>query len=505
VEERPFIETLKGMRVGGRYVVDRVLGAGGMGVVAMARYPELHQKVAIKFLLPEHSANTTLNARFVREGRIAAQVKSEHFVRVFDIGKLPNGIPYLVMELLAGRDLGDELAADGAMPVDRAVDYMLQATVGLAEIHALGVVHRDLKPSNLFVAEAGGKRVIKVLDFGISKEKSKPDSGASLTSTENLLGTPQYMSPEQVKASKEVDARTDIWSLGVILYELLANRRPFVSDENAVGELFAKVMYIDPPPLTDFRSDLPAGLADVIAKCLSRDLKQRYANVGELAEALRPFAPATSAHRIESVFQALAARPSLAPPSEGFDEARHSQQATQAAHDVALAPTRPSEPLVEVVPASITGPGKPSGPITSLTSSQASASRETPRGRWFGFAIGIGGIALGAALFALATRSSTPPTGITATPTQASSSAPAATELLPPALILPSATATPTPTPTTTPTLTAKTADSPSVVRPATAAAKPRATVSTPPAAPPKPAPAPPKPSGTADLIMDRK
>jgi len=302
---KPFVNSLMGSRIGGRYVIERILGAGGMGVVAAANYPELEQAVAIKFLRPEHAANSILAARFLREAKLAARVKSPHFVRVFDLGTLDSGVPYLVMEMLAGRDLGAELETRGQFPIDEAVDYVLQAAVGVAEIHALGVVHRDLKPSNLFIASAAGSELLKVLDFGVSKESSTKDDGKPLTSTESLVGTPQYMSPEQIRASKGVDVRSDLWSLGVILYQLVTGTLPFVSEGGAVGELFGMILFTEPASPKTFRQNLPAGLEAVIMKCLQRDANARYGSVLELAEALQPFAASSSWHRVDAVKKAL--------------------------------------------------------------------------------------------------------------------------------------------------------------------------------------------------------
>ncbi len=484
-DDRSFIDALKGMRIGGRYVVDRVLGAGGMGIVATARYPELQQKVAIKFLRPEYATNGILNARFVREARLAAKVKSEHFVRVFDIGKLPTGVPYLVMELLSGRDLGDELAVNGRMTVQDAVEWLLQSIVGIAEIHALGIVHRDLKPSNLFIAEAAGKRMIKVLDFGISKENAKA-SDVPLTSTDNLLGTPQYMSPEQVRASKDVDARSDIWALGVILYELLTGKRPFVSDENATGELFAKVLYIDPLPPREHRPDLPPELEAVILKCLARERGARYGDVVELAEALRPFASSSSIYRIDAARQALRERHSIVPPENEDGEEEVAR--------ISELPTAASTPHAR---RDLADPGTPSAPVTAMTSSRGSTIRE-PKARGIMLAIGLVAVAVivGGGAF-LASRNTPPsvaapavssgPALTTATPSEVPSSSMGAAVSPPPTGLTtrePATVATPT-----TPTTAARPVTRPAVIDAGAIAPPPSA----------KPA------GGTNDLILDRK
>ncbi len=389
----PFFDTLVGKRIAGRYLVDRLLGSGGMGLVAAARYPELGQKVAIKFLRPELAADQVVTARFMREARLAAKVKSAHFVRVFDVGRLESGVPYLVMEMLIGRDLGDELRARGPLPVADAVDLVLQACAGVAEIHALGIVHRDLKPSNLFIS-TGASTLVKVLDFGISKEKHS-ESMVALTATDHVLGTPQYMSPEQVRASKDVDARSDLWSLGVILYELLTKTLPFVSEGGGVGEVFAKILYVDADSPIKVRADLPEELAALIMKCLSREPAARFQSVVELAEALAPYAAPSSLHRIDAVKQA-----SLAPAVELDDdpilevgENLHvdsgSQARTQESSPDAIRQRlvyAPTAPVSERTPPSVsTGPSEAGevvvAPVTSMTSSSIVSASLPQSGR----------------------------------------------------------------------------------------------------------------------------
>jgi serine/threonine-protein kinase len=297
------LRSLLGATVGERYVIERLLGRGGMGLVLEARHRELEQKVAIKVILPEYAANNVVAARFMREAKLAARVTGRHLVRVFDVGRLASGMPYLVMELLSGNDLDAEVARRGPLPVEEAVDYIVQAALGLAELHTQGVVHRDLKPSNLFISNADGERTIKILDFGISKEA--PGHVGPLTGTDAAIGTPSYMSPEQIKAAKDVDARSDIWSLGVILAELLTQRLPFPSEGVSVGELFGIILFRDPVPPNHRRPDLPTALSDVVLRCLSKDPGGRYRDVAELAEALRPFASRATEYRIEAVRRAI--------------------------------------------------------------------------------------------------------------------------------------------------------------------------------------------------------
>jgi serine/threonine protein kinase len=285
-----------------KYEVERVLGVGGMGVVVAAHHLHLKQRVALKFLLPELATNTNVVARFVREAQSASTIRSEHVVRVTDVGILSGGVPYLVMEHLEGRDLGQLLVEQGRLPIAEAVDYVLQAMVALAEAHNAGIVHRDLKPSNLFLTDrADGSPLIKVLDFGISKiTKIDGDaSSKSLTSPSGLMGSPLYMSPEQIRSSKNVDARADIWSLGVILYELLTGTSPFWGEE--VNAILAAIVADDPVPLAEARGDVPRELEAVVMKCLAKRPEARYPGVGALARALAPFGSPAAALSVERV------------------------------------------------------------------------------------------------------------------------------------------------------------------------------------------------------------
>lgn len=273
----------------GKYQLVRVLGEGGMGVVYEAEHVRLKQRVALKMLLPELLRADDLVQRFEREARASSQLRSRHTARVVDVDHTPDGVPYMVMEFLEGRDLDAELQVRRALPMEEAVDYLLQASGAMDEAHALGIVHRDLKPSNIFLArEHDGRCVAKILDFGISKVSSEGDS--KLTSAEAVMGTAMYMAPEQVRSSRNVDARADIWSLGVILYELLAGRAPFVGTPTQV---VASIVTDDPAPLQEL-VQVPPALAAVVARCLTRDPARRFQSVRELMAALLPFAHADS-------------------------------------------------------------------------------------------------------------------------------------------------------------------------------------------------------------------
>lgn len=276
----------------GKYRIEDILGKGGMGVVMRAHHLQLDQPVAIKLLLPEVLDNRIIVQRFLREAQAAVKLRSEHVARVHDVGTLESGAPYMVMEYLDGVDLGDILRQQGPLAPGMAVDLILQACEGLAEAHVLGIVHRDIKPSNLFVIHRpDGSPLVKVLDFGISKA---PGVGQDedITSTEAVMGTPSYMSPEQMRSSKHVDARTDIWALGVVLYEALTGRRPFVADSFA-GVCLQVVM--EPPPPLDI--PLPSGLAEIVARCLEKQPDSRIQDMAELAAALEPYARTASGKR----------------------------------------------------------------------------------------------------------------------------------------------------------------------------------------------------------------
>ena len=287
-----------------RYEVVRVIGAGGMGVVVEARHLQLGQRVALKFLLSEECRSEEAVGRFLREGRAAVQITSEHVARVSDVGTLENGAPYIVMEYLEGEDLSEVLAARGTFAVREAVEYVLQACEAIAEAHSLGIIHRDLKPANLFLSRrADGSPLIKVLDFGISKLDDDPQQ-ISLTASTGAMGSPQYMSPEQMRSAKHVDRRTDIWALGAILYELLSGHPPFEAD-SLIG-LCTLVATKDAPPLRTRCEDAPESLDAAISKCLRREPAERYPSLAELAVDLMPFAGQggrMSAHRIVSILK----------------------------------------------------------------------------------------------------------------------------------------------------------------------------------------------------------
>ncbi|HET7545459.1 MAG TPA: protein kinase [Polyangiaceae bacterium] len=283
-----------GSILGNKYRIDGCLGEGGMGVVLSATHLELDAPVAIKIVREEFAGSELMVERVLFEARAVARMRSNHVVRVLDVARLDSGCPYIVMEQLQGVDLGVALWENGPLSVPQAIDYLLQACDGLAEAHSLGIVHRDLKPGNLFLAKTPEGVVLKVLDFGISKEVSTPLRATrltrtSLTSAGDPVGSPYYMAPEQMRASPDIDARADIWSLGAILFELLTGQCPFEGD--TLTEVCGKVLSDPPPSLSAFSNCTATELDVVIARCLEKDPKLRYQTVGELAHALRSWRP----------------------------------------------------------------------------------------------------------------------------------------------------------------------------------------------------------------------
>ncbi len=294
----PQSPTVPGSVLAGKYRVERILGQGGMGVVVEARHIALDERVALKFLLPEYASHPEAAARFLREARNAVKIKSEHVARVSDVGTLESGAPYMVMEYLEGRDLSGVLEKTGVIGIQDAVDYVIQGSEAIAEAHSHGIVHRDLKPANLFLSKRpDGMPIVKVLDFGISKNSG--NGVDNLTKTTAAMGSALYMSPEQMQQTRSVDHRTDIYALGISLYELLAGKQPFYAD--TLPQLCAEILTGVPTPLRTARPDVPEGLAVVIERAYARDRAARFQSVAEFVVALAPFAPPRSQNTIERV------------------------------------------------------------------------------------------------------------------------------------------------------------------------------------------------------------
>jgi eukaryotic-like serine/threonine-protein kinase len=293
----------------GKYQVERVLGVGGMGVVVSAKHLTLGERVAIKFLLPAALARNDVVERFFREGRAANRLRGEHIARVHDVGRLETGAPFLIMEYLDGNDLGAILREKGPFSVETSVDYVLQACEALAEAHSAGIIHRDLKPSNLFlITRIDGSPSVKLIDFGISKVSlpgGAEGAEGEMTATAVMMGSPLYMAPEQMASARDVDGRADIWSLGIILHTMLTGTPPFRAP--SVMQVY-ELIVLGAPPIRKTRADVPAGIEAAILKCLQKDRRQRYANVGELADAIAEFGPPQSHFTAGRIKRILAAR-----------------------------------------------------------------------------------------------------------------------------------------------------------------------------------------------------
>jgi len=275
--------------VDGKYRLERLLGQGGMGAVFAARHVKLGHAVAIKLML-EAAGNVEATRRFLNEGRAAVNIQHDNVVRGSDLGE-ENGYAFMVLELLDGEDLDQLLEREIRLAPNVAVNYAIQALRGVGQAHAQGIVHRDLKPANLFLAKRpDGSTILKVLDFGISKAASSSALDMAphqLTSTATMLGSPLYMSPEQLRSSKKVDSRADIWAMGVILFELMTGERPFNGE--TLGELFSSILETEAPRVSARVPSIPQGLDAIVARCLQRRPEDRYQTAAELERDLAPF------------------------------------------------------------------------------------------------------------------------------------------------------------------------------------------------------------------------
>ena len=350
--------------VDGKYRIERLVGEGAMGRVYRAQHVLLGHSVAIKIL--RASVDTEeVRSRFFREAKATMALRSDHIVRVFDLGILPPKTPYMVLEYLEGIDLRSLLDTSGALPVEEAVDYTLQACEALAEAHLNGIVHRDLKPHNLFrTRRTNGSACIKLLDFGVSKFEELGNQEHELTSSQVLLGSPVFMPPEQIRSPRGVDARADVWSLGVVLYMLLGGGRPF--DGEGLPALCASIMVDPPRPLSERCPSVPRELEAVILRCLEKSRDLRVPNVAEVARALAPFASPEGRVNAERVIHAYGSRLQRAPlvPSETTTSEPSTQRAdAPTSEETALAPLAPIVPVAieEVTHVEPPGPTAPSG------------------------------------------------------------------------------------------------------------------------------------------------
>jgi serine/threonine protein kinase len=396
------VALLPGAFLLGKYRVEREIGSGGMGIVLEATHLTLDQRVAIKLLNDRFASSPEITARFLREARIAARLHSDHVARVSDFGQTETGAPYIVMELLVGHDLEAELSQRGKLPVSEAVDVILQACEGVAEAHAVGLVHRDLKPANLFLARRPSRPpIIKVLDFGLSKE-AQGGHQKSLTGDDTVFGTPQYMSPEQIQSSKNVDARSDQHALGMILFELLTGEPPYVAQ--SVTQLVVVIATHPPPSARGARPDVPRGLDQAIIRALAKRPGDRFPDLGGFAEAIAPFGGPQARERAEAIKTSLTARDSMEPGPPRRSSSPNGQNGQNAQSD-------------ELVTAPFAGPGAggrltPAHTQTGLSSTVdfLRKSRRGQRAAVLGaLAVGLGAVIVGAAVLRGGSTSDTAP------------------------------------------------------------------------------------------------
>jgi serine/threonine-protein kinase len=501
----------------GKYQVERVLGVGGMGVVVAAKHLTLGERVAIKFLLPQALAREDVVIRFRREGQAAARLRSEHVTRVHDVGQLESGAPFLVMEYLDGTDLGAVIRDKGPLAIEPAVEYVMQACEALAEAHALGIIHRDLKPSNLFlIKRLDGSPSVKLIDFGISKVSLPGAEGAEgeMTATAVMMGSPLYMAPEQMASARDVDGRADIWSLGIILHATLTGAPPFRAPTvMGVYELIVQ----GAPPIRKQRPEVPEGLEAVILKCLQKDRRQRYANVGELAEALAPFGPPEARAQAERIKRIMAARQSTGsippPPDAPVPVAAITPATPQPSAPEAKSEAKKQAEAADGTPSPSASASSPSSPSGSLSQSSAALDPHTggpwdqrtqpptSRKRPVALVAAVAALVIGAPLAFFALRSTSgprvapgaDPSGAPAVTASASASASAAPDPAQPS-VLPGPAARP---PSDPPAPTATASAAPSVLPTATARNN-----RTPPPVAPKPSS---RPRSAEDLFGTQK
>jgi serine/threonine-protein kinase len=332
--------------IDGRYRIEEIVGIGTMGAVVAARHLALDRRIAIKFLRPERARDQTALDRFNQEAIAASRIRSDHVVRILDVGTTPSGVPFMAMELLEGSDL-EKLVEKGPLPIALAVDCILQAAEVLAEAHVAGIIHRDIKPSNLFLAKGSDELpVLKVLDFGISKLAAEWGGDPTLTETQSMIGSPAYMAPEQVRTSKYVTAKVDVWALGVVLFELLTTKLPF--DGDTLGAVLAALTVEPPRALRPLRADVPEAVEYAVFACLEKD-PMRRATLGELAALLRPFASSAaalvSADRVARI-SAGASPSGPPPPSLASGSVPHVPSMSYSAPPALAAPARSRLPLI---------------------------------------------------------------------------------------------------------------------------------------------------------------
>lgn len=390
-----------------KYRLERLVGEGGTGVVVAARHVQLDRLVAIKFLRTA-LASDEIRTRFEREARAIGQIESEHVVLVLDVGALDDYSPYMVMEYLDGRDLARVLKEDGTLSIEDTVDCMLQVCQALEQAHANGIIHRDLKPANLFLTrrEDGGPH-IKVVDFGISKildPKLMGDGPSEMTLAFTVLGSPRYMAPEQLRNSKDVDGRADLWSLGAVMFQLVTGQPAFAADNNVHASL--AVMTTEPPLLRSLAPQASAALEAIINKCLTKDRNGRFQTAAELADALRPLASDRTRDSLERMQEAKEApHVSL---GVGVRSVGERVALAEPEAPLAMTPTAPTMRQIStapmafraVAPSGADAPAPASGPQSRAFARAAARRSPTPAMK---VAIGLAGVLVVVLVFGILT------------------------------------------------------------------------------------------------------
>jgi eukaryotic-like serine/threonine-protein kinase len=304
----------EGVLISGKYRIVRLIGDGGMGTVYEARHEVLGSSVALKFLHSDLAKRPGLTQRFLQEARVSATIQSLHVTHVTDVDTAQDGSPYLVMELLSGEGLQGLLDRQGKLPVEQAIDFALQILAGLEAAHAMGVVHRDMKPDNVFVTQSSGGPLLKLIDFGIAKLRASSEYTKGLTRAGVVMGTPEYMAPEQLLSAQTTDHRADLYSLGVMLFEMISGLRPADGDDAEM--IVAAVDNGRVRKLRDVAPGLPDGLVALIERATLPDREQRFESAAAMRLALAPFAGHLShAGRLAAMAEPQAALPAAASAS----------------------------------------------------------------------------------------------------------------------------------------------------------------------------------------------
>ena len=447
----------------GKYRVERAVGEGRTAVVYEATNLRLDERVALKMLKSEMQSDPEMAARFTREAHALAKLRSEHVARAVDVEDLPDGMSIMVMEYLDGQNL-EKMIERGPLPLEQAADFVIQTCEGLTDAHARGIVHRDVKPENIFIVLRDGWRTVKLLDFGISK--ALVSNTTSAIRTQSVMGSPVYMSPEQLRSTQTADPRADIWSLGAVFFELLTGRTAFEHEGRSLPELVTAILEQPPRRLTEFRPDLPASLQPILDRCLEKDVDKRYQNAVELGLALLPFAPSRSRSVVEKALNTARAAglvsPDIALPPSGHMQIIEANPSIRPASPAAAGAATLPAPASATSRGSLLPPGSlppaptPAAAPSALSLATVPPARGRSRGAIAGAFVGLVGLAFAGVVFSRrgtvsddrveppsrAATASAEPRFVEPSATPPPTAAPASATVIEPS-VRPSATATP--------------------------------------------------------------